>query len=151
MNILNTWNALNRLPWGRDLFSLFLGFRIPYTGSIGARILELSDGFAKVELRDRRKVRNHLDSIHAVALMNLGEITSGLALHSGLPKNARAILIKYQIEYVKKARGRLVAEARCTAPASNENREFEVSSVIKNEAGEVVAEARALWKIGPAR
>ena len=145
----DAWDRFRRFPAGDRLFSWALGRMVPYSGSIGAVVRELAPGHARVELADRRKVRNHLASIHAVALMNLGELSTGLALNTGLPDDARAILVRLTIEYVKKARGTLTSECTIEPPKTNERREVEVEAVIRDEAGDVVAKAAARWLVGP--
>ncbi len=148
--IRDAWERMRRLPAGDRLFSFVLGRMVPYTGSIGAVVRELGPGHARVELSDRRKVRNHLDSIHAVALMNLAEMATGLALNVGLPDDAWAILVHLEIDYVKKARGTLTSEGTAEPPKTNERREVEVAAVIRDASGEVVAKAEARWLVGPA-
>jgi uncharacterized protein (TIGR00369 family) len=147
--IRRLWQRFLPIPGGKRLFSIALGRMAPYTGSISPRVEELRDGYARVAMRDRRAVRNHLRSVHAIALMNLAEVTSGLALTYALPVGARAILTGLSIEYRKKARGTLTAEATLEPPRTDERREYEFESSIRDEAGDVVAVARARWLVGP--
>ena len=100
-------------------------------------------------MRDRKAVRNHLNSVHAIALMNLAEATSGLAMNFGLPETARAIVTKLEIEYLKKARGTLTATCECGIPDASQDQEVQVVADIHNDAGELVARAIATWKVGP--
>lgn len=147
--VRSLWDRCRTLPGGATLFSVMLGRMAPYTGSIRPRVRELRAGYARVEMADRRAVRNHLNSIHAIALMNLAEVSSGLALTYALPSDARAILTGLSIEYLKKARGTLTAEAELEVPRTSERQEYEFESVIRDAAGDVVALAQARWLVGP--
>jgi uncharacterized protein (TIGR00369 family) len=120
---------------------------VPYTGALGARVEALEPGFCRVSLRDRRRVRNHLNSIHAMALANLAEAASGLAVIAALPPGVQGILTGFSITYVKKARGRLVAECRVDVPAVTEEREQPADVVITDSTADVVARATATWRL----
>ena len=143
------WEKLSPRPGGKRLFSFLLGRIVPYTGTIGARVEELRPGFARATLRDRRRVRNHLRSVHAIALMNLAELVSGLALNFALPAEARSILVGLSIEFHKKARGTLTGEATAPVLTDGTERDLEIEAAIRDEAGDVVATAVARWRIGP--
>ena len=143
------WERLSPLPGGKTLFSRAIGFMAPYSGTVGATVVELRPGFSKIQMRDRKKVRNHLNSIHAVALVNLAELATGTAMLSALPSGARGILAGLSIDYLKKARGTLTAECSIEVEDSNERREIPVEGVIRNADGEAVARATARWLVGP--
>lgn len=145
----NLWQRLSPLPGGKILFSRLVGVVIPYTGSMGARVEQLQPGHAIVRLPDRRRVRNHLRSIHAIALANLAEFTTGLATLSGMPDTARAILVGLEIEYSKKARGDIIGECITSIPETEDRQEYKVEVILRDSSGDTVATAWARWLIGP--
>ncbi|MCW0236108.1 MAG: DUF4442 domain-containing protein [Ferrovibrio sp.] len=149
--VLRQWAGLNRLPFGRRLFSWLVGVTVPYAGSIGARVLTLGPGFAEARMADRRRVRNHLRSLHAVALTNLAELTANLALMSRQPpKGTRWIVTGFDSDYLKKARGPITA--CCTMPELDWSRAQPIDGLVelRDAAGELVMAARPRWRIGPA-
>jgi uncharacterized protein (TIGR00369 family) len=147
--IMTWWSRLAPLPGGRLVFSLALGWLAPYTGSLGARIEEIRPGFARVTLRDRRRLRNHLRSLHAIALINLGELATGLAVLSTLPANMRGIVLDIHADYLKKARGELTATASFQLPSTiSEDTACAVEAELQDLSGETVTRVRATWLIG---
>ena len=143
------WRRLSPLPGGRWLFNLLFRRAVPYTGSVRPVVTALEPGYARVVMRDRRAVRNHLRSVHAIALANLGEAASGLATVGALPATVRGILVGLEVAYHKKARGTLAAECRCEVPVVTGPEEHRVVAHVRDEAGDEVATVTARWLLGP--
>jgi acyl-coenzyme A thioesterase PaaI-like protein len=149
--IRTLWDRLSRVPGGRTVFSFAVGRAAPYTGTVGAKVVELSRGRARVEMKDRRGIRNHLRSVHAVALANLVELTGNIALAYSLPDDARFIVAGMRLEYVKKARGTITGTSDCPVPSSSERRAYEVPVVLRDAAGDVVVRGTLDTLVGPKR
>ena len=147
-DIYKYWKILGSSGLGRWIFNHLIPFVNPYTGALKANIVELEQGFAKLELDDRRAIRNHLNSIHAIALTNLGEFTSGLALISLFSENMRGIPVEIKIIFFKKARGKLTAECSTQLPVFDEEVEHTVFAVIKDSENDEVANVLVVWKLG---
>lgn len=146
------WRRLAPLPGGRRIFGLLLRVLVPYSGSIRPEVLRLEPGHATVAIRDRRRLRNHLRSVHALALANLAELASGLAMVMALPPGVRGIPVRIDTHYLKKARGRITAEGRASPPAvdpeTEAETEAEATAELRDEAGDVVARTVVYWKLG---
>lgn len=144
------WRRLSPWPLGRWLFSRLFGWFVPYSATIGAVVDRLEPGYCRVHLADRRRVRNHLTSIHAVALVNLGELTSGLAMTLALPATIRGIVTSIGATYLKKARGTLTAEATVTIPALGPDPvDHRVETRITDAAGDEVCRVFTIWRLAP--
>jgi len=150
IRLLTLWRRLRGSAAGRWLFSCLVGRTAPYSGTVRARVMELEPGRCRLRMRDRRGLRNHLRSLHAIALANVMELASGLAMLTGLPSDARGIVTRIDVRYEKKARGTLIATSDSRAPERvDTNMDHVVEAELHDEAGERVAFARVHWRIGP--
>ena len=146
--LLQLWRQSHNKPFGKRIFSRIIGQMVPYSGSIKAVVDTLEPGYAKISVADRRAIRNHLRSVHAVALINIGELVSGLAMLVGLPEGIRGIVTHLEADYHKKARGNLTAECRTDIPEVTEQAvEYPVEAHIFNADGQQVATVRAVWHL----
>lgn len=147
--VREAWDKLHGLPVGKVLFSKLVGRAAPYTGTVDARVEELRTGFARVTMRDRPGVRNHLRCVHAIALLNLAELTGNVALAYSMPDDARFIVAGMSIEYLKKARGTITGICECPIVETNERREYTVPVSLRNAKGEEVAAVTLRTLVGP--
>jgi uncharacterized protein (TIGR00369 family) len=145
------WDRLEKIPGGRHVFSRLIGRLAPYTGTLGAVVRELGDGYARVTLHDRKAVRNHLSCVHAVALANLVELTGNLALAYSLPDDARFIVAGMNLDYVKKARGTITGECHIPPIQSSMRNEYDVPVTLKDPSGAVVVNGMLKTLVGPKR
>ena len=108
---LRVFRRLSRFPLGKLLYSKLVNYYAPYTGTIRAVVTNLIPGLCTTEMKDRRSIQNHLHTVHAIALCNLCEMTMGLMLDATIPSHLRWIPKGMNVQYVKKARGKLSVEA----------------------------------------
>jgi len=118
-----------------------------YSGSVGARIEHLEHGKGVVTMRDRARVRNHLKSVHAIALVNLGELATGATVMYQVDGRGRGILKGIEMEYLKKARGTITATCEFEVPGEPGKYDLEVDGTLTDDAGDAVATVKATWRI----
>jgi acyl-coenzyme A thioesterase PaaI-like protein len=81
--------------------------KIPYFFNIKPSIVELEEGRAVVQMKERRSVHNHLKTVHAIAMCNLCEFAMAVVTESTIPKNLKFIPVGMSVEYKRKAKGTL--------------------------------------------
>ena len=146
--LLRAHRSLSKLPAGRWLFTQLVKRMIPYTGSVAPTVELLEPGHARISIKQKRRLEQHLGSIHAIALLNVAEFASGAAMSTALPSEYRGIVTKISMEYFKKARGKITAESRPVLPDPMQEGEFDFQSELKDEAADVVARATVRWRLG---
>jgi uncharacterized protein (TIGR00369 family) len=149
--VRDAYDRLSRLPGGKRLFGRLIGLAAPYTATIGARVVEVRRGYARVTLTERRAVQNPFRSIHAIALANLAELCGNLAMAYSMPDDARFIVAGLSIDYLKKAHGTITAECECTIPETSDRQEYAVGVTMRDENGDIVATSTLRTLIGPKR
>ena len=147
--IRSSWDRLSPLPGGKLLFSRLVGRAAPYTGTIRLSVEDLRDGYSRLTMADRPQLRNHLRSLHAIALANLVEVTGNLAVAYSQPDDARFIVAGMSIDYLKKARGTVTGECHCPPIHSSDRHEYQVPVVLTDAQGEVLVKATLRTLIGP--
>lgn len=151
--IFALWRTLDRWPGGDRVFSFLLGRMVPYSGGVRPRVRTLEPGRCRVQVKERRRVRNHLDSVHATALATAGELATGLATLTAIPPGVRGILVALEAEYEKKARGVLTASCRTEVPDAvgpDGSAEHRAVAEIRDEEDDRVATVRATWRLSGA-
>lgn len=146
--LLALYRRMQRWPAGGWLFSRAVCFKAPYFASIAPRITRLEPGRCEGRIAHRRRVSNHLGTVHAIALCNLAELVGGVMVDASLPAAMRWIPKGMTVEYRRKATGTMHAVATPDIPLleASSGYELPVSVDIRDARGESVFFARiAMW------
>ena len=100
-----------RWPGGHWLFSRVFSQKAPYFATIGATFTELRPNFCEVFLRKRRKVQNHIGTVHVIAISNAMEMAMGALAESTIPAHLRWIPKGMTLSYTAKATSDLRVQA----------------------------------------
>jgi len=150
-SVLSLYRRITRWPAGHWLFSRLVCLKAPYFATIAPRFVALEPGRCEVRIRDRRRVHNHIGTVHAIALCNLAELSAGVMTDATIPADMRWIPKGMTVEYLKKAVGTLhgVATPELAAPASDEGYEWPVGVQVTDAAGGAVFRARVMMWVSP--
>jgi acyl-coenzyme A thioesterase PaaI-like protein len=135
---------------GRRLYAWLICRRAPYFGSIAPRVDLLEPGRCRVRIRDRRAVRNHIGTVHAIALCNMAELSAGLATDATIPDSMRWIPKGMTVHYRAKARGEMTATATVPTVADATLGQDLIAHVdVRDEAGDIVFDADIAMRVSP--
>ncbi|TYT25702.1 DUF4442 domain-containing protein [Luteimonas viscosa] len=152
-NVLQLYRSLSGKPLGRWLFSRLVCLKAPYFGSISPRIVSLAPGRGEATISHRRRVSNHLGTVHAIALCNLAEFVGGLTCDVSIPASMRWIPRGMSVEYLKKATGtmRAIAVPAFSPHEADAGYELPVQVDVSDPSGEMVFRARIAMWVSPRR
>jgi acyl-coenzyme A thioesterase PaaI-like protein len=150
-SVLSLYRRITRWPAGHWIFSRLICLKAPYFSTIAPRFMTLQPGRCEVRIRDRRRVHNHIGTVHAIALCNLAELAAGMMAEATVPADMRWIPKGMSVEYLKKAVGpmRGTATPEKEAPLTGASQEWPVKVEVVDSAGETVFRARVLMWLSP--
>jgi acyl-coenzyme A thioesterase PaaI-like protein len=149
--LLTLYRRMQRWPAGNWLFSRAVCVKAPYFASIAPRITLLEPGRCEGRIAHRRKVTNHIGTVHAIALCNLAELTAGLMVDASLPRGMRWIPKGMEVTYLAKATGTQHAVATPAQPivAADAGYALPVHVQVRDDAGTPVFDAHIQMWVSP--
>jgi acyl-coenzyme A thioesterase PaaI-like protein len=148
---LRAWQRASRTGLGRWFFAREIGRRAPYFRTISPRVLELRPGLCRVAMANRRRVQNHIRTVHALAMGNLVELAAGLATEVTIPVTMRWIPRGMTIEYRRRAESDLVATARLERTEWPSSQDAGVPVSVHDAGGTEVVRAVVTMYVTPRR
>ncbi|HEV7196473.1 MAG TPA: hotdog fold domain-containing protein [Pedococcus sp.] len=112
--MINTYALYQRLaayPQGNRLFSLVFEQAAPYFRTARPRFVTLVPNRAELTLKKRRRVQNHIGTVHVIAICNGLEAAMGALAEASIPASRRWIPRGMEVEYTAKA----TSDIRCVA------------------------------------
>ena len=132
------------------LITKMFNSQVRFAGTGGVRFVELAEGRAVLTMRNQRKVQNHIRGIHAAAMALLAETATGAVLGMTIPDTHIPLLKTMHVDYVRRAKGALRAEA--TLPPelrqrvlSEERGDCAVPIKVTDEGGEEPIKCQMVW------
>src|SRR5919112_2879930 len=101
--VLDLWKKTSALPLGNRVFSIAFAQKAPYFGSIHPRFTVIEPNRAELVIPNRRRVHNHIGTVHAIALCNGLEAAMGALAESTIPRDRRWIPKGMEVAYTAKA------------------------------------------------
>lgn len=108
---------------------LVMGRMVPFVGTAGITIEEMCEERVVVSIKNRRKVQNHIGTLHAAAGTLLAETASGFVVGMNVPDDRIPLMKKLEVKFIKRNTGGMRVEAVLTEEQRRRMREEEKGDV----------------------
>lgn len=137
-------------PLRRRALSLLLGQMVPYVGTSQLVIEEMNEERVVVVARNLRPIRNHIGQVHAAAMALAAETASGFVTAMNMPRGALPLITTLKVDYNKRTRGDIRAEATLSPEQRETIRTTERGSVdvpirATDASGDEPIDCQAVW------
>ncbi len=146
---LRTWQRHGGTALGRWFFSRMVCLKAPYFASIRPTFDRLEPGRAEARFKKRRRVTNHIGTVHAIAMANLCELVAGTGTDVSVPAGMRWIPRGMTIEYLAKATSHVRATATLPPIEQGEARDVIVNVDVFDQSGTRVVHADITMYVSP--
>lgn len=103
VDVLALWNKLSPLPQGQRVFSIAFSQIAPYFGTVAPRFTVLEPNHVELVVKKRRRVHNHIKTVHVIAICNGLEAAMGALAEATIPSDKRWIPKGMEVAYTAKA------------------------------------------------
>ena len=139
--VLDLWRKTSALPLGARAFSYAFSQKAPYFATIRPRFTVVEPHHVELVIPKRRRVHNHIGTVHAIALCNGLEAAMGALAEVTIPGDRRWIPKGMDISYTAKATSDITCIAETDAEQwSSDNYDVGVRVRGEREDGVVVIE-----------
>ncbi|MCK5894713.1 MAG: DUF4442 domain-containing protein [Endozoicomonadaceae bacterium] len=138
-------------PW---LLTKIFGATIKFAGTANVQIHHLSHKESSLTIQNRKRVQNHIGSVHACAMALLAESATGYIVGMNVPDDSIPVIKSMHIDYVKRATGDLHAVALLTNEQiqqmhTTKKGEVTVGVTITDDKGVEPIKAEMIWAWTP--
>jgi len=132
------------------LLDFALGSTIKFIGTAGLHCEKLTEQESIFVLKNRKKVRNHIGTVHAAATSLVAETASGMVVGMNVLDDKIPVLKTMHIDYVKRSTGNLRAVATITQEQidmlhQEEKGDTVIAVTVTDDAGVEPVECQMTW------
>jgi uncharacterized protein (TIGR00369 family) len=127
-------------PVRSPVLSLLLGRMVPFVGTAGVRIEEMTEQRVSVVVENQRRNRNHIGQVHAAAMALAAETATGFVTGMNVPDSKMLLCKSLKVDFKKRTTGSIRAVATLT--------EDQRARIRSEERGDVTVEVHATDETG---
>ena len=147
---------VNKLPESvrSSALTLTITRAVRFSGTADVVIESLTETQSRLHIKNKKKVQNHIGSVHAAAMALVAESATGFLVGVNLTADKVPVIKAMNIDFTKRSTGDLTAEAHLTpeqieAMRTQDKGDVTVAVTVTDEKGVEPIECEMIWAWTP--